>query len=194
MNSSKTQQTSDIKPLLSGFGNLFLPFVSVCALGATFLVAISNLTFEKKITIFFSTIIFYILFCVALYFFQNRQSNFAEIEKDDGTIFGTEVEKQLLALEEASQFFGASLKSADMFRLASSRVREIVPHSTSVLFLVEDVETDLKIISANGTNSREMLAIGQISCKGLAGICLNSKKIQSDKNFGLKKMCFLLTH
>ena len=129
MNSSKTQQTSDIKPKFLGFGNLFLPFVSVCALGATFLVAISNLTFEKKITIFFSTIIFYILFCVALYFFQNRQSNFAEIEKNDGTIFGTEVEKQLLALEEASQFLAHRSNRRICFgllRVASARLCHIL--------------------------------------------------------------------
>ena len=190
MKPSKTQQTSDFQPKSFNFGSLFLPAVSIFALGATFLVAISNLEFEKKITIFLAAIIFYILFCVALHFLQKRSAISDEHQKSAEEIFSAEVEKQLLALEEASQFFGASLKTADMFRLASSRVREIVPHSASALVLVDEIETNLKIIGANGENSREMLALEQISRKGLAGICLNSRKIKQDETLRLEKNVF----
>jgi diguanylate cyclase (GGDEF)-like protein len=151
---------------------------------------VSNLEFEKKITIFAATIIFYIIFCIWLHFWQKGRAISETSGKSAEEIFNAEVEKQLLALEEASQFFGASLKTADMFRLAASRVREIVPHSASALFLIDEIETNLKIIGANGENSREILEIGQISRKGLAGICLNSRKIKRDEKLRLEKNVF----
>ncbi len=187
MKSIERQQTSAFEPNFFGFGNLFLPVVSLFALGATFLVAVSNLGFEKKITIFLATIIFYILFFVALAFRQKNKTISAEAEKTGEGIFGAEVEKQLLALDEASQFFGASLKTADMFRLAASRVREIMPHSASTLVLIDEIEPHLKIIGANGMNSREMLALEHISRKGLAGVCLSLRKIKADENLSFEK-------
>ena len=186
MKSSKTQQTSHNQPEFFGFGNLFLPFISLIALAATFLVANSSLTFEVKLAIFFAVVVFYFLVCVVFYFWQKKQVVFENNQKQE-TVFGAEIEKQLLALEEASQFFGVSLKPAEMFRLASSRVGEIIPHSTSALFLVSEGASDLKIIGANGTNSREMFALEKISRKGLAEITLNSRKIQFDERLALEK-------
>lgn len=183
----KTQQTSTLQTDFFKFGNLILPAVSLVSLGLTFLVAISNIGFEKKITIFLATIIFYILFFVFLNFWQKNNAVSEKSEIDAEAIFDAEVEKQLLALDDASRFFGASLKTADMFRLALSRVQEIVPHSASSLVLVDKFETDLKIISAGGLNSREFLRVERISRKGLAGISLNLRKIKIDEKLTLEK-------
>lgn len=187
MKMSKTQQTSAIQTKFFSFGNLILPAVSLVSLGATFLVAISNIGFEKKITIFLLTIIFYVLFFVFLNFRQKNNTVFEKSEKDAKVIFDAEVEKQLLALDDASRFFGASLKTADMFRLAVSRVQEIVPHSASSLVLIDKFDADLKIIGASGANSREFLKVERISRKGLAGICLNLRKIKVDEKLSLEK-------
>ena len=190
MKSSERQQTSGNRTNFFGFGNLFLPLVSLVALGLTFAAAVSNLIFELKLTIFFAVVAFYLLLCIGFYFWQKKQAVFFENDEKSDSIFGTEVEKQLLALEEAGQFFGASLKSSDMFRLAASRVREIIPHSASVLFLAENDETVLKIAGANGENSREILALETISRKGLAGKTIIARTIQTDERLLLEKSAF----
>lgn len=164
-----------------------MPAVSLFALAATFWVSISNLVFEKKITIFLTIVAFYVLFCIGIYFRQKKRAVSFETENASSDVFNDEVEKQLVALEDASQYFGASLRPADMFRLAASRVREIVPHSAAVLVLKEDFERDLKIVGANGLNAREILALEKIPQIGLAGVCLNLQKIKLDEKLLLEK-------
>ncbi len=190
MKSSERQQTSATEPHFFGFGNLFLPFVSLIALGLTFSAAISKLTFEAKLAFFFAVVAFYFLLSVGFYFWQKKQAVLFENSRKSDSIFCTEVEKQLLALEEAGQFFGASLKPSDMFRLAASRVREIIPHSASALFLADETEIDLKIAGANGENSREILALEKVSRNGLAGKAVITRAIQRDDKLLLEKITF----
>jgi diguanylate cyclase (GGDEF)-like protein len=96
-------------------------------------------------------------------------------------VFSQDVEMKLLALEEASEFFGASLKSADMFRLVSSRIREIVPFASSALFLVNEENTRLKAAFADGENAEKLVQIETDFYKGLAGKTYVSKKSQIDE-------------
>lgn len=189
MKSFKENPKSDKKVKKIHFGNIFLPFISIITLTLTFLTAISELDFTKKLLIFLGILLSYVIFCISFYFMQNRQIKAEEaIAEED--IFNEETEKQLLALEEAGRFFGASLRTADMFRLAASRVCEVVPHSASILILNQNPPQNLKIIGANGLNVREMLELGEIPRKGLAGVCLNAKKIKTDEQLRLEKNVF----
>lgn len=182
------QKISDNLPNFFAFDNLILPVFSLLALTATFFVSISALAFEIKIAIFLAIIFFYILFCAVFYFRKKRKTNLAPPETTNSdSIFNDEIERQLLALEEASMFFGASLKPSDMFRLAASRINEMIPFASAALFWSEEDKRTLKAIGACGENARELANLKINSLKSLAGKTFLSGKIESDENLLLEK-------
>jgi diguanylate cyclase (GGDEF)-like protein len=179
MKASETQKLSR---------NLVLPAVSLLALILTFLAANLNLNFQIKLFIFFSIVTFYLLFCAVFYLRSKQEIDFSRLKKGSGdSPFSGEVERHLLALEEANEFFGASLKPADMFRLVSSRINQMTPFAASALFWSDEEERALKIIGAVGENAREMMNAGTISLEGAAGKSFVSRKIQYDGKLSLEK-------
>jgi diguanylate cyclase (GGDEF)-like protein len=188
MKPEEKQKISANLPNFFAADNLILPVFSLLALTATFFASFLTSKFETKITIFLAIIFFYILFCAVFYFRQKRRANPAPAEsKISGSVFSDDVERQLLALEEASQFFGASLKPADMFRLAASRINEMIPFAAAALFWAEEDKKSLKAIGASGENARELANLEINSLKGLAGKTFLSRRIQADENLLLEK-------
>ncbi len=193
MNDSKTSnlsknKTAVFKPIQ------FIPAIfSLGALIVTFLAATSNLGFQVKIIVFLLIVLLYLFCLAAFYFLQKRRfSNLtddASHEISDG-VFNREIDMKLLALEEANEFFGASLKSADMFRLVSSRIREIIPFASSALFLAVENDTRLKATFADGENAERLAQVATDSNKGLAGKAFVSRKAQIDENLLIDKSAF----
>jgi diguanylate cyclase (GGDEF)-like protein len=168
--------------------NLILPAVSLGALLITFFAANSNFNFQIKLFIFFTVVLFYLLFFGLFYFRGKHQVEFLPLKKDAAdSPFSADVERQLLALEDASEFFGSSLKPADMFRLVSSRINQMTPFAASALFWSDEESKTLKIVGAAGENAREMMNAGTISPEGLAGKSFTSRKIQFDEDLSLEK-------
>lgn len=145
-----------------------LAIISLIALVTTFLVANLNLGFELKTTIFLAIVSIYLLFFVAFYVLQKRRADKLLIE-EKRRLAESEIENRLLALEEAGEFFGASLKFQDIFRLISSRISELIPFTTCALFLVDEHLAQLKIVSAVGENARYLLDYEMDIDRGLAG-------------------------
>lgn len=190
MNATEKRKNASNLPDFFNSGNIILPSVSLLALAATFFASISKLNFETKIGVFAAIIFFYLLFCVIFYFRQKSNGKIStsgqEIESPD-SVFTPEIERQLLALEEASRFFGSSLKPADMFRLVGSRINEMIPFASAALFRVEEETQTLKAIGAVGENSRELVNLEINSMKGLAGKSTVSRRIQTDEKLLLEK-------
>ncbi|MGC2235349.1 MAG: diguanylate cyclase [Pyrinomonadaceae bacterium] len=190
MKAFEKQKTQSNLPDFFSSRNIILPSVSLLALVATFFASVSNLTFEVKIGVFTAIIFFYILFCAVFYFRQKsneKNSAFVKETKISDSIFTEDIERQLLALEDANRFFGASLKPADMFRLVGNRVGEIIPFASAALFSAAEDGQTLKAIGAVGANSRELANLEIGSLKGLAGKALVSRRIQADEKLLLEK-------
>lgn len=160
---------------------------SLLALIVTFFVANSNLGFEIKSAIFLAIVIVYF---VAFYAFQKRHTDNLQIEAESRIselVFNSEVENRLLALEEASEFFGASLEFPDMFRLIASRINELMPFAACALVLADEKKTNLKTVCAVGENARFLLNFETDFDKGLAGktfvgqTARHEEKLLSDK-------------
>lgn len=122
--------------------------LAVVALTATFLISISDLQSDRKTLIFIVIIAAYIASTAALFVLLRGRNR---VGADGGRITDT-VEGKLFALEEASEFFGASLKSADMFRLVASRINEIIPFAACVLYVVDEKDRSIQIKYAFGEN------------------------------------------
>ena len=165
MQSSELHKTA----LTVNSGNFILVLISLAALTATFVVSNSSLTFSAKLTIFIAIIAIYVICGAAFYFRQNRRVYDEPQSLESAAVFDDEVEAKLFALEEAHQFFGASLKYADMFRLVASRLNDIVPFATCVLFVANDEKSTLNSQFAIGINMREFTDVKIRNGSGLAG-------------------------
>lgn len=162
MKNSKTNK------MLFRLNYFILVFISLIALVATFAVANLDLGFEMKTAIFFAIVSIYLILFVTFYIVQKRRTDKLLIE-EQRRLAESEIENRLLALEEVSEFFGASLKFQDIFRLISSRINELIPFTTCALFLVDEHKAHLKIVSAVGENTRNLLNYEIDIGKGLAG-------------------------
>lgn len=172
MNFNKNQD----KP--SKLNYLTLTAASLSVLIATFVISNIDLTFSVKLTIFFALTLIYLLFIFVSYRLQNTE-NF--IDEDESKIFNAETEEKLLILEEAGEFFGASLKSGDMFRLVSGRIGELIPFANCSLFFIDETKTNLKIAYSTGENAKPLKNLQIKTTDGLAGKTFVSGKPQSDE-------------
>lgn len=176
MQSSKSNKTAQT----FNNSNTFSALISLAALAATFFVSNLNLTFPAKLSIFISIVVVYMLFYASFYFRQSRKTHIKPENIEPESVFSDEVEAKLFALEEAHQFFGASLKYADMFRLVASRLNDIVPFATCALFAVNEGKTTLKSQFTVGENMREFTNLKIRTGCGLAGKSLQSGEAQID--------------
>lgn len=172
------------------FGYSALAVVSILALALTFFISNTNLIFSIKFAAFAFIILIYSFSAAAFYFWQkNRFSAKAPLISKEG-VFSPETEEKLLILEEASEFFASSLKSADMFRLVSSRVGELLSFSTSVLFLVSEDKAHFKAAHARGENKQSLKDLIINATDGLAGKIFTGGKPCFDEKLLLDKKIF----
>ena len=159
---------------------LTLAAASVLVLMLTFVISNIDLAFEIKLTIFAAATLVYLLFIFVSYRQQYTENLSTE---DDSKIFNAETEEKLLILEEAGEFFGASLKSGDMFRLISGRIGELIPFANCSLFLIDETKTSLKIAYSTGENAK-LLRNSQIKISdGLAEKLMLAGNRKLMKNF-----------
>lgn len=164
------------KPLRLNYLKLTVASVSVLIL--TFVISNIDLTFGVKLLFFSALTFIYLLFVFLNYRLQTTENIAAE---DESKIFNSETEEKLLILEEAGEFFGASLKTGDMFRLVSGRIGELIPFANCSLLLVDETKKNLKIAYSNGGNAKLLKNLQIKTADGLAGKTFISGKPQADK-------------
>ena len=167
---------------------LILSLASLCAMLATFLIASSELSFQTKLTAFVSIVLTYAAVLGAAVYFAERELFFAATnEKQSESAFGAEIESKLLALDEANQFFGASLKPADMFRLIASRVNEMIPYTVCAFYLADEKKKNLKIKYVAGESLKKLVGTEIKSRTNLAGRTFESGKPEIDEQLAEEK-------
>lgn len=180
---------SSFSDKIVGYSIVLTAAFSFAAIVATFFVSNSNLVFETKTAIFLAIAAVYPLLCAIFYFWQ--RAKMSDLQAQEAiTAFNEEIEGKLFALEEANEFFGASLKFSDMFRLVASRIDEIVPFSACVMFLRGDGDNVLQVKYAVGENSREFMDFKSDTNKGLAVKAFLSGKMQIDTTLFYEKRVF----
>lgn len=152
-------------------------FLSLLAIGATYLLSNSDLDMSDKTKGFSAVIVVYLCVCALLYFFQIRRKPAAKLEKG---VFAVDIERTLGDLDDASSYFTGALRSADAFRLVSSRVKEICPYQTIVLFLLDESRTKLTSVHTDGESADDHK--GQILDldEGLAGQAYKTHQVEVD--------------
>ncbi|HEY8559959.1 MAG TPA: sensor domain-containing diguanylate cyclase [Pyrinomonadaceae bacterium] len=186
----KSLQNSSFSVKLAGDTIMLTTVFSLAVIVATFFVSNSALVFETKTAIFAGIVVAYPLLCAAFYYRQRTRA--ANLQSAEATsAFNEEIEDKLFALEEASEFFGASLKFSDMFRLVASRIDEIVPFAACVLYLHDETgDNILQIKYAVGENAREFMNFRSDTNKGLAVRAFFSGKSLIDESLADEKRVF----
>ena len=176
------------------FGFPVLVFASISALILTFLISVVELSFAVKLSVFSAITTVYLILAGIIYRFQYPPAliSFPEISADSPetvseNVFSPEVEEKLLALEEANTIFSSSLKPADMFRLVSNRIIEIIPFSTSALYLLDKNKDKLKIAYAFGKSASTFTEVEIEPNAGIAGKATQTHQIQTDRMLMLEK-------
>lgn len=145
----------------------------------TYAIAVSALLQDTKVALLVGLSIIYLAICIWT-LLQLRKANAV-----DGGRFAfrpgeaaNDLDHKLAALEDAREFFGTSLKPADMFRLVGNRMNEIVAFETCLL-LVKDKNTEmLRVVQTYGANAGSFDALDVSSDESLAGLAFMSNEIE----------------
>ena len=184
----------DSRAQFFGFGYFALAAVSVAAVAAAFFAAASDLEYKTKLIVFAAILLAYPALVCAAYFLQKRKIDRLKSEAARAAsenLFNSEIENRLQALEDAREFFGASLKAADMFRLCASRVNEIIPFAACALFLADERGERLRAAFAVGANHERFKDVEIEPDEGVAGRAFSSGKIERDENLICEKSAIL---
>ncbi len=150
--------------------------ISVAAIIATFFLANSSLYFLGKINGFAGIIAAYLTICLSLYLRQSRKRRSSDRPE---YLSDTDVERGLFALDETNTFFSGCLKSADAFRLVSSRVHDLLPYKLIVLYLQDATRTRLAAAQFDGVGFEgKLIGFGE----ALAGRCYTSRHVEFERD------------
>ncbi|HEX8288706.1 MAG TPA: sensor domain-containing diguanylate cyclase [Pyrinomonadaceae bacterium] len=169
--------------------DFLLPVVSLCAIAATFLLGFSDFGYKNRIIIFSLIIVVYSVF----YVFDYLRRKSPETEFTDAVAekeFEKDVQNKLFALEEANDFFGSTLKPADLLRLVSSRIGELISFDACAFLVADENKKLLKVAFAYGTNAKAFKNQEISIEKGAGGKAFTNEKICIDKNLRLDKRAY----
>lgn len=100
-----------------------------------------------------------------------------------------ELVEKLSALDEANEVFGTTLNAADMFRLVSSRVREIIPFAASALLIPDEVGSALRYVHVDGAGAEHLRGLEIERREGLAGRSFETGRIEIDYTLSREVEC-----
>jgi len=151
--------------------------VSLLTIVAAYILSISELEADRKIQGFCGIIAVYLCVYVVLYFHQKRLKQGTNARRP---MLEADVERSLEELDEVSSYFTGSLRSDDAFRLVASRVRDLLPYQTIVLFLLTESRSQLVSVHAEGV--RAEVHKGQLLNfdDGLAGQAYKTHQVEVD--------------
>lgn len=167
------------------FANISLALFGLFAPMATFLLAVSPLNNEIKIAGLAAVAAIYAVVCVWS-FSKLRAASRSESERVHSSKDSL-LDSQLDALDDARHFFGSSLKSGDMFRLVSSKVGEIFPHESAMLFLADNEKNVLRICEVDGDDLSDLIGVEVETDAGLSGLAFLSGEPEIDTDMRLTR-------
>jgi diguanylate cyclase (GGDEF)-like protein len=166
-------------------GQIALGLFGLVAPVLTFLLAVSGIPDPVKIFVLVVMALGY--FFVCLWAFRKSRGD-KEVAMIESHVIDPELEAGLQSIGEASEFFGSSLKPADLFRLVSSRAAHVFPFVSSALFVQNESGDALEIIQAEGPNAKHLLNTVLPIDKGLAGMAWLSGEVEIDTDLELEKL------
>lgn len=156
--------------LLAAFG-LFAPLI-------TYGLAVSNIRVEVKVLSLSLLAALYAVICVWAFGRSRRQAAyFVTDELNEAASLAARLD----AVDEVQTFFGASLRLPELFRLVSSRINEMLPHSAALLLLAEREKGTFQVVEKIGLDGNDVKLEGIDLGDGLAGMSFLSGEVETEK-------------
>lgn len=144
----------------------------------TYWIAVSEMSGDRKVTLLVGLSVVYAAICV--WSVMNLKKEAAREDTNNNADLPDlkpEFRSKLSALDDAREFFGSSLKPADMFRLVSTRVKDMVPFTDCVLLTRTDVDRYV-VHNAFGPDSAKLEKNELVAPACLAGISYLSGEVE----------------
>lgn len=164
-------------------GQVGLGIFGLVAPVLTFLLAISGIPDAIKIFVLVVMALGYSTVCIWAFQKSHARKQVTQFRDD---LLDAGLEDSLSCIGEASEFFGASLRPEDLFRLVLSRVGHIFPFASSALFVQTESGDGLEIIQADGLNADRLLNSVLPLDRGLAGMAWLSAEVEIDADLKLE--------
>lgn len=169
--STRHDTVSTMQFVLIGFG-LAAPF-------ATYAIAVSPFSQEARVVMLTGLACVYLVICVWTGVQLKRVSGKLGEGWVEPVSEENELENKLAALDDAREFFGTSLKPADMFRLVSNRVSEIVPFGTCLLITRAGEKGELlRVANAFGDSAASFENLEFAADTSLAGLAFLGSEVE----------------
>ena len=123
--------------------------ISLTSIVLTYVLAKSTLDASAKTSGFSVIIASLLVVCVAHYFLQSRRKSPHEIA-DPGEISADDIDRALMELDEANEFFTGAHRPTDTFRLIASRLRGLCSFQAIALLLLDEMRKGLTVAEADG--------------------------------------------
>lgn len=157
---------------------------------ATYAIAVSGFDQGTKVGLLVGLSIVYAAICVWT-LVQLRKAAKASGGVDTAPARNvSDLEQKLLALEDAREFFGTSLKPSDMFRLAANRINEIVPFESCLLFIKDAESGTLRAVQAYGASAKQFEAVEIPDDASIAGLSFFSGEIENTADLAGEREAF----
>jgi diguanylate cyclase (GGDEF)-like protein len=158
--------------------NLLLLLFGFLAPTLTFVLAVADLSIRQKTAGLVILAVLYAAICAWSFFHLRRINSLRATMRLAAKETDPEVDV-LTALDDAQQFYGSSLRPADMFRLVSSRVKEILPHRASVLYIRDEGSTSLSLTEVEGLEESEINELRAAADSSQPGVVLLSGEAEA---------------
>ncbi len=154
--------------------------ISLVAIAGSFVVANSTLDFVTKSKGFSAIIVGFLILSFVMHYWNSRKVAGSEAA-DKLRMADAKVEEKLFAIEEAGEYFGGSVKPADVFRLIANKINDIVPFTAITLNIVDRSAGSLRSVQAQGEYA-ESLRNREMSLEiGVAGRCFSTEMVQIER-------------
>ncbi|MBK8466917.1 MAG: GGDEF domain-containing protein [Chloracidobacterium sp.] len=183
MTNFEDQPTQGSTTRTDTFYQVVFVIAAMCSIFLAFVLANSQFSIEAKTRGFSGIMAGFLLACVGLHIWQRRHSSphASAGSNADRTLPATE---GLRALEEASEFFSGSIKKADMFRLVSSRIRQLAKFRTSALFLLDETRSHLRVAETDGPDADAIKHRTHVLSDASVGICFSRRCVEIEQSAG----------
>lgn len=163
----------------SELGIIYVAAASVVMIALTFVISNTEMELATKYLILAPAAFVYLVLSIYIFLWQRRSGNAVATSE---SAFTSEIESKLASLSDANEFFGASLRPDDLFRLLTSRINEIVPFASCVLYVKDPESGLLRVKCAAGENAQHFSATGGALARSVAARAAETGSTVRDEN------------
>lgn len=178
MKNSKEINAIDGSRKSSSLFSVLIVALSLVAIVATYFLANSSNDMATKTRGFSGIIAAFLISALLIHLWGTRGT---KADSKTGEYLEINVDRSLIALDEANEYFAGSLNSSDSFRLVASRVKELVSYRTMSLLVLDKGRESFRVADSEGADAEFRKGRFLPTTEGVAGRSFLTNLIEFDR-------------